>query len=110
MSLNTDDLAYFNMRITRIENFIDNNTNARIARIEKYIDDLNDNITETIKDLERTMKPIIKRLGEMDNQVRQHEHYIKILKQRFEAARQIRQQLDAGLVENQHDQQTCDIL
>ena len=106
MSLNADDLAYFNMRITRIEKFIDNNTTARIARIEKYIDDMNDDMIEIVEYLERTMKPIIKRLGEMDDQVRQHEHYIKILKQRFESARQIKQ-LDAELVENQ---QTCDIL
>ena len=89
MSVNSDDLAHLNIRITNIEN---------------YINFMNNNMLEMVEELETTMKPIIKRLGEMDVQVKQHEHFIKELKQRFESAKRLSQQAQADQANN------CNIL
>lgn len=92
MSVNTDDLAYINLRLTRIENYTDN---------------MNKNMSELINDLDTSMRPIIERLGEMDEQVKQHEHFIKELKQRFENVKRISQQTQLS---RQANESGCEIV
>ena len=91
MSLNYDDLAYINMRLTRIEN---------------YIDDMNKHMLEAIDGLESTMIPLVQRFGEMDVQVRQHERFITLLRLRCENARRLSQAIAA----QRNNAQPCEII